>query len=89
LIGLSIGAVSSDALAANSTLMGVVERVWEDGFQLNTGEESVEVDAWDLCDDSTQQYVSVDDQLTVMGEFSDGEFDATAITNAAGEAVCP
>ncbi|MFH7244239.1 MAG: hypothetical protein ACHWZW_15480 [Spirulina sp.] len=46
------------------------------------------VDAWDVCGDNTQQTVSVGDPLTVAGEFSALEFDASALTNAAGESLC-
>jgi hypothetical protein len=72
----------------NSILTGTVERVWEDGFSLNTGDRTVRVDAWDLCGDNTQQNVSVGDELTVDGEFSSGEFDAATITNPNGEDIC-
>jgi hypothetical protein len=70
-------------------LTGTVERVWEDGFSINTGDRTVRVDAWDVCGDNTQQNLSVGDELTVEGEFSGGEFDASAITNAEGENLCP
>jgi hypothetical protein len=69
-------------------LTGTIERVWEDGFSINTGDRTVRVDAWDVCGDNTQQNVSVGDELTVEGEFSGGEFDASAITNAEGENLC-
>ena len=69
-------------------LTGTVDRVWEDGFSINTGDRTVRVDAWDVCGDNTQQNVSVGDELTVEGEFSGGEFDASAITNAEGENLC-
>lgn len=74
--------------ATGSPLTGTVERVWEDGFSINTGDRTVTVDAWDVCGDSTQQNVSVGDQLIVAGEFSALEFDASALTNAAGESLC-
>ncbi len=69
-------------------LTGTVERVWEDGFSIRAGDLTVNVDSWDVCGDNTQQHVSVGDELTVEGEFSDGDFDASAITNAAGENLC-
>jgi len=72
----------------NGALTGTVEQVWEDGFSLNTGDRTVNVDVWDLCGDNTQQNVSVGDELTVDGEFSGGEFDAATITNPNGEDIC-
>lgn len=74
--------------AQSSPLTGTVERVWEDGLSLNMGDRTVNVDAWDVCGDNTQQNVSVGNELTVEGEFSGREFDASAITNAKGEKVC-
>jgi hypothetical protein len=71
-----------------SAITGTIERVWEDGFSINTGDRTVRVDAWDVCGDNTQQNVSVGDELTVEGEFSGGEFDASAIINAEGENLC-
>ncbi len=59
---------------------GIVDRVLEDGFFLNTGDRILLVDAWDLYRDSTPLYVSVGDRLTVTGEFDEGEFDAFSIT---------
>jgi hypothetical protein len=74
--------------ATGGSLTGTVERVWEDGFSINTGDRTVTVDAWDVCGDNTSQAVSVGDQITVAGEFSALEFDASALTNAAGESLC-
>lgn len=94
---LSIGAVlmlmglvgcTGTAPMQNGALTGTVERVWEDGFSINTGDRTVRVDAWELCGDNTQQSVSVGDELTVEGEFDNGEFDASAITNANDENIC-
>lgn len=75
---------SNDRNQAQSYLsfIGTVEQVWEDGFYLNTGNRTLEVDSWDLYRDSTQRYVSVGQQLTVTGEFDNGEFDAFSITLA-------
>ncbi|NJL85514.1 MAG: hypothetical protein HC886_05335 [Leptolyngbyaceae cyanobacterium SM1_1_3] len=71
-----------------SAITGTIERVWEDGFSINTGDRTVKVDAWGLCGDNTQQNVSVGEELTVGGEFDDGEFDASDITNANSDSVC-
>jgi hypothetical protein len=80
---------NAGTVAQAGTLTGSVERVWEDGFQLNTSDGSTRVDAWEVCGDGTAQSIAVGDDLTVAGNSSALEFDATAITNAAGEAVCP
>jgi hypothetical protein len=58
---------------------GIVERVWEDGFRLNTGNRTFSVDSWDVYGDSTAQYIQVGDRVTVTGEFEGGEFDAFTI----------
>ncbi|MBD2093392.1 hypothetical protein H6F67_26455 [Microcoleus sp. FACHB-1515] len=62
------------------SLSGTVERVWEDGFSLNTGDRAFAVDSYDLYGDATPNFVSVGEQLTVSGEFDAGEFDALSIT---------
>jgi hypothetical protein len=77
-----------DSVAQTGSLVGSVERVWEDGFEINTGDSITQVDAWDLCGDNTQQNIAVGDELTVTGELSGREFDASTITNADGQDVC-
>ena len=76
------------AQASGTTFTGTVERVWEDGLQLNTSDRNLRIDAWQLCGDSTASHVSVGDRLTVTGEFDEGEFDAFSITNADDVSVC-
>jgi hypothetical protein len=89
LIGLIGCSDQSNVLSSDGALIGVVERVWEDGFQLRSAnEEIIKVDAWEVCGDTTWQHVSVGDQLTLTGEFSLAEFDAATVTNANGEDVC-
>jgi hypothetical protein len=68
---------------AQTVQTGTVERVWEDGFRLNTGDRTFKVDTWDLYGDRTPSYVSIGDDLTVTGEFEGGEFDAFTITDNA------
>jgi Ca2+-binding RTX toxin-like protein len=74
--GMSNGNRVQNRLSFN----GIVERVWEDGFSLSAGNRILPVDAWDLYGDATQRYVTAGEQLTVFGEFDDGEFDAFSIT---------
>ena len=88
LILMGVVGCTGAAQVQNGALTGTVERVWEDGFEVNTGDRTVRVDAWDLCGDNTQQSVSVGDELTVEGEFDAGEFDASAITNVNDENIC-
>ncbi|MGF1496053.1 MAG: hypothetical protein ACFB8W_04405 [Elainellaceae cyanobacterium] len=81
---VAIGCMSSmsNVSAQNGgSFTGTVERVWEDGFRLNTGGRTLRVDSWDLYGDATGQYVSVGDQLTVTGEFDGRDFDAFSITS--------
>lgn len=59
---------------------GVIERVWEDGFSLNTGNQILLVDTWSLYGDFTRRHISIGDRLTVSGEFDGREFDAFSIT---------
>lgn len=80
-----LGAVSqSERFSARtqrrSSYTGIVERVWEDGFFLNTDSLDFRVDSWYVYRDSTERFVSVGDQVTVTGEFERGEFDAFFIT---------
>lgn len=76
------------AQATGNGVSGTVERVWEDGFRLNTGDRTLTVDAWDLCGDATASFVAAGDQLTLTGEFDGGEFDAFSIMDTDGSAVC-
>ncbi|MDR9402480.1 MAG: hypothetical protein RI580_03475 [Halothece sp. Uz-M2-17] len=69
-------------------LSGQVQRVWEDGFQLVSNNRSVIVDSYDLCGDNTVFHIKENDQLTITGEFDDGEFDAFLITNHDGTQIC-
>lgn len=68
---------------AQGTYTGTVERVWEDGFRLDTGDRTLRVDAWGVYGDHTPNHVAVGDQITVTGEFERGEFDAFSIEDAA------
>ena len=80
------GAVSAIAFPptgyAQTTYTGTVERVWEDGFRLNTGERTLRVDSWDVYGDRTPLHITVGDSLSVTGEFAGREFDAFSITDA-------
>ncbi|MBD2315089.1 hypothetical protein H6G20_25820 [Desertifilum sp. FACHB-1129] len=69
-------AAPSDARGSHT---GIVERVWEDGFRLNTGNQTFSVDSWDVYGDNTAQFIRVGDRVTITGEFEGGEFDALTI----------
>ncbi len=81
LIGLTIPTTSIASDEDDTTITGTVEQVWEDGFNLNTGDDTHRVDSWDVYGDNTPDNVAVGDRLTVTGEFDDGEFDADSISN--------
>lgn len=82
LLTLSIAAAAIPVIAqSQTTYAGTVERVWEDGFRLNTGDRTFRVDSWDLYGDRTPQFISVGDSITVTGEFEGGEFDAFSIAD--------
>jgi hypothetical protein len=85
---IAVSVISHAHAQQDNSFTGTVERVWEDGFRLNTGDRTLRVDAWELCGDSTASHISVDDQLTVTGEFELGEFDAFSITRPDDTAVC-
>jgi hypothetical protein len=70
---------SSSIPRGRTTITGNVERVWEDGFRLNTGGRSVNVDTWDVFGDGTRGRVSPGQRVSVTGELSGGEFDASAV----------
>ena len=78
-MGIGAVVVRPNLSHAQTTHTGTVERVWEDGFQLNTGDRTLRVDTWDVYGDSTATYVSVGDELTITGEFENGEFDAFTV----------
>jgi hypothetical protein len=75
--------------ARAASFSGTVERVWEDGFQLRTDSRIIVVDSYDLCGDFTARHISTGEQLSVSGEFDEGEFDAYTLTRSSGETVCP
>jgi hypothetical protein len=81
---------SVPAIAQNqgNSFSGRVQRVWEDGFRLNTSGRSITVDTYDICGDNTTRSISAGDQVTVSGEFEVGEFDAFSVTKANGKSVC-
>ncbi|MEM8605230.1 MAG: hypothetical protein AAGF24_15530 [Cyanobacteria bacterium P01_H01_bin.121] len=87
-IALPSGFVLSQS-QASSIFSGKVQRVWEDGFRLNTGDRSITIDAYDLCGDYTAQYIAVGDRVTVTGEFSGREFDAFTIKDVDAASICP
>lgn len=68
---------------AQTTYTGTVERVWEDGFRLDTGDRTFRVDSWDVYGDNTHRNIAVGDRIQVTGEFEGREFDAFSITDAA------
>ena len=80
--GLAVAAALPYISHAQTVYTGIVERVWEDGLRLNTGDRTFRVDTWDLYGDSTPTHISVGDELTISGEFDDGEFDAFTIDRA-------
>ncbi|MDJ0593371.1 MAG: hypothetical protein QNJ72_25860 [Pleurocapsa sp. MO_226.B13] len=88
LLSLAIPGFYSAVHAQGNTFTGTVERVWEDGFRLNTGERTLRVDSWDVCGDNTASYLSADQQVNVSGEFSGLEFDAFSVTDQGGNPVC-
>ena len=71
---------SQNGGTAKGIQSGTVERVREDGFRLNTGSRSLNVDAWDVFDDKTPRHASVGNQVQVSGEISEGEVDAASVT---------
>ena len=85
---IAVSIVSNAQAQSSGSLTGTVERVWEDGFRLNTGDRTLHVDSWDICGDFTANYVNVGDRLTVTGEFEGGEFDAFSITTSDGTPLC-
>jgi single-stranded DNA-binding protein len=87
--GLGSALVLPNLSYAQATHTGIVERVWEDGLRLNTGERTLRVDTWDVYGDNTASYVSVGDEVTITGEFEGREFDAFSITGAAADSPAP
>jgi hypothetical protein len=83
--GIGAALVLPNLSHAQTTHTGTVERVWEDGFRLNTGDRTLRVDAWDVYGDSTASYVTIGDELTITGEFEGREFDASTITGAGSD----
>lgn len=79
-----ISAIASPRIGhAQATYTGTVERVWEDGFRLDTGDRTLRVDSWDVYGDNTHRNITVGDRITVTGEFDGREFDAFSITDEA------
>ena len=78
-VGMNIPNIFSSLHAQNNNFTGTVERVWEDGFRLDTGERTLRVDTWNVYGDNTPQNVAVGDRVSVTGEFDGGEFDANFV----------
>ncbi|MEQ9551318.1 MAG: DUF5666 domain-containing protein [Coleofasciculus sp. G3-WIS-01] len=76
-------ATPSRVSRAQTTYTGTVERVWEDGFRLRSGDRSFKVDTWELYGDNTAEHIQTGDRVTISGEFENGEFDANSLTDAA------
>ncbi|UKO99707.1 hypothetical protein [Nostoc sp. UHCC 0870] len=83
-----LASVPAFAQNQGNSFSGRVQRVWEDGFRLNTSGRSITVDTYDICGDNTTRHISAGDQVTVIGEFDGGEFDASSVTKASGTSVC-
>jgi hypothetical protein len=83
-----LASVPAFAQNQGNSFSGRVQRVWEDGFRLNTNGRSITVDTYDICGDNTTRHISAGDQVTVTGEFDGGEFDASSVTKASGRSVC-
>ncbi|MEM7760756.1 MAG: hypothetical protein AAF298_21875 [Cyanobacteria bacterium P01_A01_bin.40] len=85
---LAIPTLNLSVHAQGNKFTGSVERVWDDGFRLNTGDKpngmasqrTFNVDSWDVYGDDTPENLVEGDQVTVMGEFDDGEFDADSVS---------
>ena len=82
---ITAGIVSTVAIPrighAQETYIGTVERVWEDGLRLNTGDRTFSVDSWAVYGDNTHNNITVGDRITVTGEFAGRSFDAFSITD--------
>jgi hypothetical protein len=74
--------------AQTGDFSGIIERVWEDGFELQTRDRTWIVDSWEVCGDHTASHVSVGDSVVVTGELDEGELDAFAIVTDTGATVC-
>ncbi|MBE9086360.1 hypothetical protein IQ278_30425 [Tolypothrix sp. LEGE 11397] len=85
---LVLGDLPTMAGNQSSSFSGPVRQVWEDGFRLNSNGRSITVDTYDICGDNTSSHISVGDQVTVRGEFDEGEFDAFSVTKANGKRAC-
>jgi len=88
---LLIGITNAGCLAGQaqgSAFSGRVNRVWEDGFELNHGGRSIIVDSYDICGDNTTRFITVGERVNVTGEFEGGEFDAFSMTRANSQRVC-
>lgn len=68
---------------------GTVESLREDSLVLRVDEDTIRVDTWAVCGDSTRRHIAVGDQITVFGELDVITYDASEILNAAGEPACP
>lgn len=89
LVALAALAITGSVQAgSSSTFSGTVQRVWEDGFELNTGSRRITVDSYDLCGAFTTRHVAAGDRVSVSGEYDGGEFDAFSIARDNGKTIC-
>ena len=67
---------------AHTTHTGTVERVWEDGFRLQTSGHTLWVDASGLRGENLPKNIAIGDRVSVTGRLGRIEFDASSITDA-------
>lgn len=88
-LALLLLAAPALALADWRKIEGTVERVWEDGLRLQTQGDSVRVDTWAVCGDTTPLHIRAGDTLRIEGDQELTGLDAAAITRADGQPACP
>jgi hypothetical protein len=85
-----IGSSATVSFAADAAITGPVLSVYEDGFRIADDKaQAIRVFAWNLCGDSTRDFIQRGDRVTVEGDRDWRMLDARSVTKADGTPACP
>jgi membrane protein implicated in regulation of membrane protease activity len=73
---------------ADGEFTGTVSEVREDEIEVEVDGDTLRFDTWDVCGDNTEEHISEGDEVTVVAERDDDDFDALRILDADGDELC-
>jgi hypothetical protein len=73
---------------ADGEFTGTVREVREDEIEVEVDDDTLRFDTWDVCGDNTEEHISEGDEVTVVAERDDDDYDALRILDADGDELC-